>query len=82
MPDEIWTTKDGQCIAVKNMTEAHAKNALRMMLRRQKQEDVCLVSTKYDRPMSVGEQQDESDAEMRDHTGMVFNEALGYWYYP
>ena len=33
MDDEIWTQKDGTEILVNDMTEAHAKNALRMILR-------------------------------------------------
>jgi chemotaxis regulatin CheY-phosphate phosphatase CheZ len=32
-PDEIWKCQDGRLIAVGDMTEAHAKNALRMILR-------------------------------------------------
>jgi len=34
--DEVWTTRDGREIEVGNMTEAHAKNALRMMLRKRR----------------------------------------------
>jgi len=33
MEDEIWTMKDGSKIQVGEMTEDHAKNALRMVLR-------------------------------------------------
>lgn len=32
-PDEIWRCQDGRRIAVDDMTEAHAKNILRMILR-------------------------------------------------
>lgn len=31
--DENWTQRDGTKVAVGNMTEAHAKNALRQMIR-------------------------------------------------
>ena len=34
MKDEIWVTKNGQKVAVSDMTEKHAKNALRMLIRR------------------------------------------------
>lgn len=37
MPDEIWITKDGSKIAVADMTENHAKNALRLLLRKIRQ---------------------------------------------
>lgn len=33
--DGLWTQRDGSKIAVSAMTEAHAKNALRMVLRMQ-----------------------------------------------
>jgi hypothetical protein len=36
-PDEIWKCQDGRLIAVGDMTEAHAKNALRMILRNNRQ---------------------------------------------
>ena len=32
--EEVWTTQDGKTIAVDDMTEEHAKNALRMILRK------------------------------------------------
>ena len=32
--DEEWITKDGRTILVRDMTEQHAKNALRLMIRR------------------------------------------------
>lgn len=32
--DEVWTMKDGRKIAVCDMSESHAKNALRLVLRR------------------------------------------------
>lgn len=34
--DETWKTKDGTLIKVSDMTETHAKNALRLMLRQRK----------------------------------------------
>lgn len=41
--DEVWTTKDGREIEVGNMTEAHAKNALRMVLRKRRKTLLILV---------------------------------------
>lgn len=32
--DEIWTTRDGRKIAVGDMTEEHARNTLRLVIRR------------------------------------------------
>ena len=32
--DEIWIQKDGTKIAVSEMSESHAKNALRMLIRK------------------------------------------------
>lgn len=32
--DEMWTMKDGTRIAVSDMTERHAKNVLRLVIRR------------------------------------------------
>lgn len=37
MMDEYWTTRDGRQIAVGDMTEQHAKNCLRMILRRNRE---------------------------------------------
>lgn len=34
--EEYWTTREGKTIPVGDMTEQHAKNALRMMIRNQK----------------------------------------------
>lgn len=35
MKQEVkWTTKDGRVMSVDDMTEQHAKNALKMMIRR------------------------------------------------
>jgi hypothetical protein len=36
-PDEMWKCQDGRLIAVGDMTEAHAKNVLRMILRNNRQ---------------------------------------------
>ena len=33
MKDEIWTTKDGKEIEVKDLTESHAKNIIRYLIR-------------------------------------------------
>lgn len=35
--DEIWTTRNGQTIAVCDMTEHHVRNALRLLLRTARQ---------------------------------------------
>jgi len=32
--EEVWTTRDGSKILVRDMTEEHAKNALRMAIRK------------------------------------------------
>ncbi|NOQ30195.1 MAG: hypothetical protein GQ570_03635 [Helicobacteraceae bacterium] len=32
--DEVWTMKDGTKIEVKDMEESHAKNCLRMLIRK------------------------------------------------
>ena len=34
--DEVWRTKDGKEIEVKNMSEEHVRNALRSILRHQR----------------------------------------------
>lgn len=34
--DEVWRTKDGKEIEVKNMSEDHVRNALRSILRHQR----------------------------------------------
>ena len=31
-PDEVWTTEKGEMILIQDLTEAHAKNIIRMML--------------------------------------------------
>lgn len=36
--DEVWVTKDGREILVGDMTESHAKNALRMLIRKARKE--------------------------------------------
>ena len=35
--DEIWMTADGNTIKIKDMSEEHAKNCLRMMIRRSRE---------------------------------------------
>ncbi len=32
--DEVWTTAEGDKLFVRNMTESHAKNALRVIIKR------------------------------------------------
>jgi len=34
MKEEYWTTKDGQKIAVGDMTDEHVRNTLRMIIRK------------------------------------------------
>lgn len=34
--DETWTMRDGRTIAIKDMTEEHAKNCLRLICRRRR----------------------------------------------
>lgn len=36
--NEIWTTSTGEKIAVKDMTEEHAKNVLNLLLRNMREE--------------------------------------------
>jgi hypothetical protein len=83
-PDEIWTTSTGQKIAVGDMSESHVRNVLRMILRNRRREAAKLISTQHDDDFafSVGEMQDQLDAEARDHTGMLFNTEYRFWYYP
>lgn len=42
--DEVWTKADGTKILISQMTEQHAKNALRSLIRkaRERQEAACL----------------------------------------
>ena len=35
--DEVWTTKDGRKIAVGDMSEEHAKNILRLLIRQRRE---------------------------------------------
>lgn len=42
--DEMWTQKDGSKIAVGEMTETHAKNALRMILRNERRRTLRLLA--------------------------------------
>ena len=37
--DEIWTMEDGTEIQVRDMTESHAKNILRMILRKSRERE-------------------------------------------
>lgn len=38
--DEVWIQRDGTPIAVGDMTEGHAKNTLRMILRNRKKKEL------------------------------------------
>ena len=38
MTDETWITKNGTKIPVEDMTEAHVKNALRMIIRKSRED--------------------------------------------
>lgn len=38
--DEAWVTKEGDVIAVQDLSEAHAKNIIRMMLRQQREQAI------------------------------------------
>ena len=53
--DEEWITKDGKKIMVGDMTEEHAKNVLRMLLRRRRDgedemEEKELIEMSYNGP--------------------------------
>lgn len=48
--DEIWTTKDGQKIAVGDMDEGHVRNALRLMLRNKRKDREVLQDQLWDDP--------------------------------
>ena len=37
--DEIWTTEDGTQIAIGDLTENHAKNILRMIIKQKREKD-------------------------------------------
>jgi hypothetical protein len=43
--DEIWVTEDGTKIAVGNLSEEHAKNILRMILRTTRERDDFIRNT-------------------------------------
>jgi hypothetical protein len=87
--DEMWTMRDGTQIAVSDMEESHVRNALRMVIRhdRRRKErraerarlEISMVDCDGAMAMTVGEMQDQLDAEARDHRGMTFNARDGYW---
>lgn len=86
--DEIWTCQDGRRIPVGEMSVDHLRNTLRMLLRkaryRQAVREGRALYAELSRQLAVweptvGEMQDQSDAEMRNHTGMEFNAEGQYW---
>jgi hypothetical protein len=58
MKDEIWECKDGRSIAVGDMSEAHVRNTLRMILRarRRKEEIIREALAKALAPLSGDEE--------------------------
>lgn len=42
--DEAWMTEDGQMIQIQDLTEAHAKNILRMILRQRRESERALAA--------------------------------------
>lgn len=38
LPDEIWTTEDGRQIAISDLSEEHAKDILRMLIKQEREE--------------------------------------------
>jgi hypothetical protein len=46
--DEIWTTRDGQKIAVGDMDEQHVRNALRMILRARRKMARTILDNTHD----------------------------------
>jgi hypothetical protein len=43
-PDEIWTTRNGDKIKVGDLSEAHAKNILRMILKEERERKAAIDS--------------------------------------
>jgi len=61
MRDEVWTTKDGEKIQVKDMSETHVRNALRSMLRyKRKQEFLSYRNINGDMGQFLLEQAEEA----------------------
>ena len=48
LQDEEWVTKEGKVIIVGDMSESHAKNCLRLMIRRQKQKEIRGFAQRFD----------------------------------
>ena len=44
MEDEVWITKEGEKIPVKDLSEKYAKNIIRMLIRKQRNEKENLDS--------------------------------------
>lgn len=42
--EEAWMTEDGQMIQIQDLTEAHAKNILRMILRQRRESERALAA--------------------------------------
>ena len=54
--NEIWTTIHGEQIAVKDMTEQHAKNTLNMLLRKRREAKEALqIEARGGRVFHVGD---------------------------
>ena len=67
MRDEVWTTKDGEKIQVKDMSETHVRNALRSMLRyKRKQEFLSYRNINGDMGQFLLEQAEEAYSEKED----------------
>jgi len=43
-PDEVWYTKEGQLIQIQDLSEAHAKNILRLIIRQRRAVEGLLKS--------------------------------------
>lgn len=58
MIDEIWTTRDGRNIPVGEMSEDHVRNALRMVIRRQRKPTVNFIVKLENDPEDIGYYED------------------------
>lgn len=47
MEDEVWIAKDGRKIPVSELTEEHAKNIIRMLIRKAKSETEFIENWLY-----------------------------------
>lgn len=55
VPDELWLTQDGTPILVQDLSEAHCKNILRMILRNQKEDAATLEHALVDMINALGD---------------------------